>query len=192
MPTLKGHAQSRSRTETGNCQLWSHWPTLGGPSGSEALDVTETALLPACPTVPPSGAIETLWKVSRMPQTAFPESDWVRRARVWEGGGSRRAADGAAPTLAPSRGHRGESICFVQNCGSTLWLSVHGYISNRDWTKAGASAAALLCACPSFRCWTNARARICESTHLCRLVGEIHAYSTEFLLFCLLESGSKS
>lgn len=193
VPVLgRGHAHSRSLTETGNCQLWRRWPTLGGPSGSEALDATETALLPACPTVPPSGAIETLWKVPRMPQIAFPESDQVRQARVWEGEGGRRAADGAAPTQAPSQGHRGENICSVQNCSSALWLSVHGCISNGDWEKAGVSAVVLLSSCPSFRRWTDAWGSICESTHLCRLVGEIHAYSTEFLLFCLLESGSRS
>lgn len=55
------------------------------------------------------------------PSSSLSESDQVGWARVWEGRGGRRAADGAAPTLAPSQGHRRESICFVQNCNSELF-----------------------------------------------------------------------
>ena len=149
--------------------------------------------LPA-PQYPLSGAIETL--SGSFLGCPKQQSLWVRPGGVGQSMGGRGRQEscrwGCTHPSTQSRPQGREHLFCAELRLWTLWLSLHGCISNGNWKKAAASAAVLLSTCPSFRCWTNARERICESTHLCRLVGEIHAYSTAFLVFCLLESGSKN
>lgn len=132
----KGHAHSRSLTETGSCQLWSCWPALRGPSGSEGLDVRDSPA-PCLPhSTPFLGPLRLFLEGSQdAPSGSLSESDQVGWARVWEGGEGRRAADGAAPTLAPSQGHRAESICFVQNCDSELFGCLYMAASQMETGK---------------------------------------------------------
>lgn len=105
------------------------------------------------------------------------------------GGGGRTAADG---TLAKHPVRAIGERTFVL-CRTAAQLSGCLYMAASQMETGRRLECQQWCCCLAAQVpgrWTNAWEAFVSPHTYAELVGEIHAYSTEFLLFCLLESGS--